>query len=524
MCSSVGAPGRCRPRTVASFRRLLAGTILLAAGWLVFPVVGAPPSAAAAADPIAISSPSDGAIVTPVAGSGGASGIRIAGTQHPTETSSIAVSIDGRFVPCGPGSDVGVSDPDCLLAPLTESDGTWTYFLREEQFEAIGLDFGGQHTIHAVLLDHPDADGHDVEIGRAGITIAIATPGWRDSSVSRLATGEPDAPSVLAATVTVQGAGLTAERALVTAVVTIILLLIVGYPSHLIGSVLGDEKNYGRLFGRPTAWWRRMTGRARRRVPTGWLPLAVGMTAATIIAGFVDPGFGFNAGSLRLVASVAIAFAIQNLLGWWLIRRALRITDPELKPGIRFRFGSLPILLVAVLASRLVGFEPGMVFGLLVGLSFGAKLATARQARVTLVGSGYAFGLAIVGWLGYSMVIGAAGNGAGWWATFASETMSGLAVSGIAALPIALLPMAFADGGAIFAWKKRVWAVCYGIGLFSFFVILLPLPSSWGEVATPLATWIGLYVGYAVLAVAVWAWFRFSAAPAPGAAEAASPQ
>src|SRR5690606_38493755 len=141
-----------------------------------------------------------------------------------------------------------------------------------EQFEALGLDFGGQHTIDAVLLNHPDADGDDIEIGRAGITVVIAAPGWRDDSVSRLGTGEPDAPSVLAATVTMQGAEVTAERALLTAAVTIILLLVAGYPSHLLGSVRGDEKNSARLFGRPTAWWRRMTGRARRRAPTGWLP------------------------------------------------------------------------------------------------------------------------------------------------------------------------------------------------------------------------------------------------------------
>ena len=54
----------------------------------------------------------------------------------------------------------------------------------------------------------------------------------------------------------------------------------------------------------------------------------------------------------------------------------------------------------------------------------------------------------------------------------------------------------FVAGTQILAWISTV----LGRGDS---VILLPLPSSWGEVATPLATWIGLYVGYAVLAVAV---------------------
>ena len=453
--------------------------------------------------------------MTPVPDSLGVPGIRITGTQHPTETSMIGAYLDGAFLTCSPDTPVGANGYGaCIFAATTNPDGTWALLLNQKQFELFNKPFGGSHTIDVVLLNHPDVDGEYVEIGRASVTFTVDAPGGSGASVSTLATGEPDAPSVLSATVAVQDAGLSVGHALLAAAVTIILLLIVGYPSHLLSSTLGDAKNYDRLFGRPIAWWKKVAGRVRRPKLTGWAPIAVGMMAATIIAGFVDPGFGFNLGSLRMLASVAIAFAVQNLLGWWLTRRALRITDPELKPGIRFRFGSLPILLLAVVASRLVGFEPGMVFGLLVGLSFGAQLAKARQARVVLVGSGYAFGLAIVGWLGYSMVAGAAGSATGWWTTFASETLSG-----IAALPIALLPMAFADGGALFAWKKRVWALCYGIGLFAFLVILLPLPFSWGEVAAPLAAWVGLYVAYAVLAIGVWAWCRFRRTGKSGTAE-----
>ncbi len=71
----------------------------------------------------------------------------------------------------------------------------------------------------------------------------------------------------------------------------------------------------------------------------------------------------------------------------------------------------------------------------------------------------------------------------------------------LAALPIALLLMAFTEGGALCAWKKAVWALCYAIGVFSFFAILLPLPLSRDEVSAPLVSWVGLSVAYAVLAI-----------------------
>lgn len=503
-----------RVAAAASACLLLTGIMLLGATAGVLPA-----APAAAADSVTITSPSDGETVRPAPDTKGDPSILITGTQHPTETSTLGAYLDGVFLKCTSDSPVGSSGYGvCFVTPEFHPDGTWDLSLGQRLFELFDRPFGGRHTVEVVLLNHPDADGEYVEIGRAGVTFTIDAPGASGNSVSRLSSGDPDAPSVLAATIPAQDTGLTVGHALLTAAVTVILLLIVGYPSLLLGNTLGDEKNYRRIFGRAIASWKKATGSVQWPKTSGWVPIAVGMTLATVIAGFVDPGFGFNLGSLRMLLSVALAFAIQNLVGWWLVRRALRITDPELEPGIRFKFGSLPILLVAVILSRVVGFEPGMVFGLIVGLSFGAKLAKTRQARVVLVGAGYAFGLALVGWLGYSIVVAAAGSDPGFWATFASETLSGLAVSGIASLPVALLPMAFTEGGALFAWKKSVWALCYAIGLFSFFVILLPLPFSWSEVGTPLATWVGLYVAYAVLAVGVWAWFRF--APPRGATPA----
>lgn len=335
------------------------------------------------------------------------------------------------------------------------------------------------------------------------------------SSVSVLATGDPAAPSVLSATIPVQETTLDTPRILLTGAATIILLLIVGFPSVLIARSLGDQKNYERVCGPATRWW----NKARKSLTVadlfgktpGWLHVVVGLTLAIIIASFVDPGFGFSLGSLRLLASVGIALVIQNILGWWLVRRALRLTEADIVPRVQFRFASLVILLIAVIVSRSVGFEPGMVFGLLMGMTFGIELAAAKQAKVVMIGVGYAFALSMIGWLLYSMIRGVGGENHNYWITFTSETFSGLAVSGIASLPIVLLPLAFFDGGVIYAWRRVAWAVAYGIALFSFFVILMPLPFSWHEVSAPLTTLVALYVAYAVLATAVWGWLRFSA-------------
>ena len=59
-------------------------------------------------------------------------------------------------------------------------------------------------------------------------------------------------------------------------------------------------------------------------------------------------------------------------------------------------------------------------------------------------------------------------------------------------------------GGEIFAWKKWVWAAAYALGLLAFFVVLMPKPFSWATVGLSVWVWGGLFVAYAVVAVALW--------------------
>ena len=60
-------------------------------------------------------------------------------------------------------------------------------------------------------------------------------------------------------------------------------------------------------------------------------------------------------------------------------------------------------------------------------------------------------------------------------------------------------------GYAIWSWHRWVWAACYAVGLFAFFVVLMPMPFAWDAVAWDLAAWIGhVYLAYAIGAVVAW--------------------
>lgn len=451
---------------------------------------------------------------------------RFSGTLAPEETSAIYVFIDDKLLTCNEyfGNEINSTSGDGCWRIATIEGATWTFTLGREEVERIGLTFLAPHEVRFVLTNSPGFDRvvvaetkihiEFVDVIPTPTPTATAEPApvlapppadpLGPPSSSLLATGSPSSPSVLSALRPVAEVVTSPSNLLVTAAVTIVLLLLVGLPSALLGQTLSE--NYERLFGGIAAAAARARGVLSFPALPRWLPLAFGIAVATLISAFVDPGFGWNLGSVRMLLSMGIAFALESAAGWWLIRAVLRKTDPDLDPKPEFKFGSLAIILIAVILSRVVGFEPGMVFGLVVGLVFGVTLATARDARVKLIGLGWALAIGLVGWLGYSLLAGVPG----WLPVFAAETLSAIAVSSLAALPVSLLPLAGLDGGSLFRWNRWVWAGVYTLALLLFFFVLMPMPFSWGEVGAPLATWMGLYAGYAVLAVGLWAVLRYA--------------
>lgn len=296
---------------------------------------------------------------------------------------------------------------------------------------------------------------------------------------------------------------------------TIILVILVALPTSLLNSAV--EHGTERL----AAWRKRMwpvrtrTAGTPEKTPqdgtvvskkpvalAGWPLAAIGVLAAALISSFVDPGFGFNGASVRTFFSILVSFMLDAVAGWfvliWLVRRAI----PSATARFHFAPATLLIVLAAVVFTRLTGFQPGIVFGLVAGVTFGAVVATADKARNALIGLGYSFVVAILGWVGYCLLSGIAHpNGA---VVFIQETFSAMAIGGIAALPIALVPLRGLTGHAVFSWNRWVWAGAYAIGLLGFFFVLMPFPFAWKGVPLSIGVWLGLYLLYAVLALAGW--------------------
>ncbi len=124
-----------------------------------------------------------------------------------------------------------------------------------------------------------------------------------------------------------------------------------------------DEPSQGE--GEPLA----STEASRTRKLSWWWWAASGVALAALISAFVDPEFGFNPGSVRVVLSLLVSFAIDVALGWLIVIWVMRRLVPGATHTFLFRPATLLVVVAAVVFSRLTGFEPGIVFGLVAGVA-----------------------------------------------------------------------------------------------------------------------------------------------------------
>lgn len=87
--------------------------------------------------------------------------------------------------------------------------------------------------------------------------------------------------------------------------------------------------------------------------------------------------------------------------------------------------------------------------------------------------------------------------------------------AGLEGVVFGLLPMRYLPGESLYRWNRVLWAGLLLIGAFAFFHILINSASGYlsDTSRTPLLTVVALLVGFSLVSVAFWAWFRFRPAP-----------
>ncbi len=324
----------------------------------------------------------------------------------------------------------------------------------------------------------------------------------REQSIAALLP-QPDEPSSLMTLPTV-GQAITIPAAAWAAGGAIVLGVLVGLPSVLLDSA--TERASARLEEARMRRGRepRPSWAAPPLTVLGW-PLGVlGLIAAAIASAFVDPGFQFTLDGARSVVAILAAFIGVIALSWAFVGLVMTIARPASRPRVEFRPLTLLVVAAAVVFSRLTGLEPGVIFGLVAGIGFGAVLGVIGRGVAALLGVLFLLAASAAGWVGYGSLLAVFGSEPLWWQLLILETLAAVAMTGVSALPIALLPVRGLLGHSIWGWNKAVWALSYGLAIAAFLLMLLPLPDSWEEVGVPLQAWAIGVGAYALAAALVW--------------------
>jgi hypothetical protein len=217
-------------------------------------------------------------------------------------------------------------------------------------------------------------------------------------------------------------------------------------------------------------------------------------------------------GSTIAVALVDFGLAASD---YFFMRRVYRA-----RGVLRAIPSGLVVGVACVVAAKLVGFEPGYVYGVLAAWVFTVETSKEDQGKMAALSTVSMLVLAVACWLIRVPVTGhAAGGAVGWIAL--QTALTGTFLLALESAVISLIPLRFLRGHQIWVWNKKVWAITTFITT-AVFIHILMTPGS-GVIAKSNSSTIAVGVALAffgVVSTAFWAWFHFR--PAPERAEAAA--
>jgi hypothetical protein len=299
-----------------------------------------------------------------------------------------------------------------------------------------------------------------------------------------------------------------------SALLALAIVLLMPFPASLFNSTL--DAHYDEIRG----WFPRF------RLPGGrggfWRSragVATFIAVSAVLYASLDPDLGLSAESLAEVVGIglgivvtALAFEVPSLVAHRRLADTWRI---EVLPG------TIVVAVVCVLISRLTGFLPGYVYGLILGLSFAKNLSEAEEGRNTALAGVLMLVLAVTSWFALT----ALGSGTGVLEIAAQTILAAVMVGGLEGVVFGLVPLRFLQGEALWAWNRVVWGVVFGLGVFAFAHILLNPQSGYlsDSSRTPFLTIVALFLGFGAVSVGFWGYFRFRPARPEPASEGGGP-
>ena len=235
-----------------------------------------------------------------------------------------------------------------------------------------------------------------------------------------------------------------------------------------------------------------------------------------IVYGFLSPDFKLDAGGLVLFGSIVLGVGFVTFLteggGAFLANR--RFHAPA---SMRLYVAAVLIAIICVGVSRLMDFQPGIMYGFIASNVIAATvvLDRRREAYLVLIPTLALLAASLVAWFVLPAVQPVDGSTGMWWQVLLQAALVTVFVAGIEGAFYAMIPITFMDGATVFEWSKVIWAGVFGIATFLFWHLLLNQNDAYLDALrqTRVAVALGLVLMYAALTLATWLFFKLRSGP-----------
>jgi hypothetical protein len=247
-----------------------------------------------------------------------------------------------------------------------------------------------------------------------------------------------------------------------------------------------------------------------------FLHALVVLALIAFVYGFLSPDFGVNASSLVLVAALVAGVGFVTYLsegGTSLLARRRHGASST----VRLYGTAVGVAVVCVLASRLVGFAPGLVYGFMASSVILTPLALGRreEASLVLVPALALLAVALVAWLLLQPIQAATSTDGTWYMALVEAVLSTVFVAGLEGLLFNLLPLHFMDGAVVMRWSRIGWGLTFGTVMFLWWQLLLNRDAAYVDAfrQTSVSAVIGVLVVFMLTTGVTWTFFRLREHP-----------
>jgi hypothetical protein len=416
-------------------------------------------------------------------------------------------TVTSSGLPAGTSIEIWMNSTPVLLKTAVATGGTMAFTLM------VPLDIEpGEHTVEliatapdgTVLSQVAPATVNPIPAKAAPGTEEVADhfgyvknpPGWSGD--------RSDPAGATALSDSIPTAQRIAENPIAVAVaagLAIALLFLVALPTELLNASLSSNSTrLGRGFRAVEGGMNRARDWLVQVTRSRAIAAAITVLLVSITFGFIDPAFGFDLASVRLVLSLAIAFFILSYGASWvsglIVRRAWGAESVvALQPSI------ILFAVVGVVVARLLDFSPGVLIGVAIGLEL---IRASRKAALgaVLVQFGMVVGLALAAWVVYS-ILALGAPPADFGSALVRDTLVAITAEGLMGALVAVFPLRFLDGREIFEASKWLWGLCFVVVAGAFALLVLPTALAGTDVGD-VGVWLLVFLGFGAISVAVW--------------------